>query len=405
MTKEISLLPHQYDFVSSDQKNTMLVAGYGSGKSHAGTIKTIFKKFQYPTKKVGYYLPTYGLIRDIAFDKFPMILEEMGISYKLNKSDKEIAIENAGIIIFRSMDTPESIVGYETAYTLIDEADILPMGKMDTVYKKILGRNRAVDDAIVDAVCTPEGFKWLYQQSKSGHFNVIKARTYDNKHLPKGYIEQLEAQYPPNLLQAYLNGEFINLTSGQVYSYYDRDKHRTSLEPKDDTVLHVGQDFNVGGCVSTVHIIKDNSAYLVDEIVSDDTEGIIRNLKNNYPEHKITIYPDASGDSRKTNASTTDIELLRKAGFSVDVPRKNGAVKDRVNSVNVLFNQGRYYVNDARCPKSAEALEQQAYDKNGEPEKFPGGGTIDDVNDSLSYFIVRRFPIVSYARIKGGFNT
>ena len=36
----------------------------------------------------------------------------------------------------------------------------------------------------------------------------------------KKRIEELEKQYPPNLLKAYLYGEFVNLTSGTVYSLY-----------------------------------------------------------------------------------------------------------------------------------------------------------------------------------------
>jgi phage terminase large subunit len=161
---DFKLLPHQKTFVMSNV-NSMLVGGYGSGKSQAGTIKTIIKKLQYPKYKVAYYLPTYPLIKDIAFDKFPATLSELGLKYKLNKSEKEIHIENYGTIIFRSMDNPDTIIGYETAYSLIDEADILPTDKMDKVYNKILGRNRSVDNANVDAVSTPEGFKWLYEQN------------------------------------------------------------------------------------------------------------------------------------------------------------------------------------------------------------------------------------------------
>ena len=41
-------------------------------------------------------------------------------------------------------------------------------------------------------------------------------------------------------------------------------------------------------------------------------------IKERYAGHKITIYPDASGNSRKTvNASESDISLLRRAGFTV----------------------------------------------------------------------------------------
>ena len=44
-----------------------------------------------------------------------------------------------------------------------------------------------------------------------------------------------------------------------------------------------------------------------------------------------------------------------------------------------------------RCPKSVEALEQQAFNEKGEPEKFNGAATVDDFNDAQGYFIVRKF--------------
>ena len=49
-----------------------------------------------------------------------------------------------------------------------------------------------------------------------------------------------------------------------------------------------------------------------------DTPELCQVLKERYAGHKITIYPDASGNSRKTvNASESDISLLRRAGFTV----------------------------------------------------------------------------------------
>ena len=45
---------------------------------------------------------------------------------------------------------------------------------------------------------------------------LIKMRTADNPHLPPDFIERLKEEYDPNLLQAYLNGEFVNLNTGQV---------------------------------------------------------------------------------------------------------------------------------------------------------------------------------------------
>lgn len=391
MKLDFALLPEQKDFMLESKIQSMFVAGYGSGKSHAGTLKTILRKIQHPAKKVAYYLPHYGLVRDIAFDKFPTLLDELGLKYTLNKSDKELHIENYGSIIFRSMDNPDTIVGYETAYALIDEADILPMDKMEKVYQKILGRNRAIPNAMVDAVSTPEGFKWLYTEAQKGHFRVIRAKTTSNKFLPEDYIDSLKEQYPPNLLKAYLDGEFINLTSGTVYSYFERDKHDTTIEAQPNEMLHIGQDFNIGGCISTIHVIRNDVVFRVDEIESADTFSIVPNIKDKYPRNPIVIYPDASGFAGKTNASKSDIQILKDAGVTIQAPKKNGRVQDRVNAVNSLLSQNRYFMNTSRCIKGTQALEQQAYSKTGEPEKFGGAGTIDDYNDAMGYFIVRKF--------------
>ena len=404
MTLEFKLLPEQKEFFKENKEQTMFVCGYGSGKSHVGTLKTIAKKLLYPKLKVAYYLPNYGLVRDIAFDKFPTILEDLGLRYKLNKSDKEIHIENYGTILFRSMENPETIVGYEVAYSLIDEADILPMDKMEKVYNKILGRNRAIDGALVDAVSTPEGFRWLYKASTSGNFKVVRAKTESNKFIPKDYIEQLKEQYPEQLLKAYLNGEFVNLTSGTIFGYFDRSRHDTNITETETEEILIGQDFNIGGCVSIVYVKRNDSLIAVNEFESYDTRDIIKNTKEKYPDRVMSFYPDASGNAKKTSASDTDIQLLQQAGFKVFVNSSNPSVKDRINITNNLFEKNRLLVNVKRCPRYAQALEQHAYDKNGQPEKITGAGTIDDYTDAGTYPCAYLFPIQTYAKISGGFN-
>ena len=80
-----------------------MVAGFGAGKSFAGTLKAVKKKFEYPNIDVAYYLPTYSLIKDIAFPRFNELLTYQNIPYNINKSDKDI-ITPFGRIVLRSMD-------------------------------------------------------------------------------------------------------------------------------------------------------------------------------------------------------------------------------------------------------------------------------------------------------------
>lgn len=47
-------------------------------------------------------------------------------------------------------------------------------------------------------------------------------------------------------------------------------------------------------------------------------------------------------------------------------------------------------VNDSKCPDFAESLEQQAYDKHGDPDKTSGH---DHMNDAGTYPIVYEMPI------------
>ena len=121
---------------------------------------------------------------------------------------------------------------------------------------------------------------------------------------------------------------------------------------------------------------------------------MIAAFKARYEGHAIFVYPDASGQSRKSNnASQSDIALLRQARFTVSVAPANPAVKDRILSMNQMIHAGgvrRMRVNQDKCPSFVESLEKQAYDKNGEPDKASG---LDHTNDAAGYFIFYKYPV------------
>lgn len=385
----IELLSHQAEFMKSNYRHTGLVGGFRSGKSHAGTWKTITKKLSMPNVDVAYYLPTYPLIKDIAFPKFSEALTSAGIDFTINKSDKDIHTPY-GRIILRSMDNPDLIVGYEVGYSLVDEADVLNKSKMNDVMVKILARNSVKvegNNNATDFVSTPEGFRFLHDffvKKPSDSKFLIKASTRNNPYISDTYIESLEETYTPELLRAYLDGEFVNLTSGSVYNHFDRLINHSDRGVIEDDILHVGLDFNVGAMAAIIHVLEDGKAIAVDEIVNAyKTEDICQLIKGRYPNYRIFVYPDASGKNQKTSASDTDIQLLKKAGFNVRSLNKNPNVKDRVNTMNKKFQDLSYLVNTNKCPTYTDCLEQQPY-KNGEPDKTIG---LDHANDAAGYYI------------------
>jgi len=391
----VEVLIHQWEFIKSTARHTGLVAGFGSGKSRAATHKTVEKKKMYPGINVAYYLPTYPLIEDIAYINFEQELTRQNIPYTLNKSSKSIHTP-LGKIIFRSMDNPNYIVGYEVGYSVIDEADILGLAKMKKAVVKIVARNRTPlpngDHNCLDFVSTPEGYQFMYQffiKKSSEHRKLIRAKTSDNPHLPDDYIETLQDIYTTEELQAYLNGEFVNLTSGTVYYTFDRRLNHTDEEIKPHEVLHIGMDFNITDMNATVGVIRRGKPMTLGEISGVyDTSQMIEQIKERYPRHSVVIYPDASGAARNTTTTETDHTLLKKAKFKVRSPKANPAVKDRVTSMNVGFKNSKgerhHLINTNNCPNLTEALEQQPY-KNGVPDKTSGH---DHITEANGYFVM-----------------
>jgi len=410
----VELTGPQYDFVTATDMFPALVAGFGAGKTHAAVTRAIALKLQYPRQNVAYYLPTYDLVTTIAFPRFLETLEQWGLPHKQNKNDKMVHVENAGSFIFRTMDAPERIIGYEVADSLVDELDTLPEDKARNAWNKIISRNRQKkpDGApnTVGVATTPEGFRFVYDRwvrNGGPGYRIIKASTLSNAaNLPDGYINSLRGTYPSSLLAAYLDGEFVNLVAGSVYGEFDRAKNASAERVQSGEPLHVGMDFNVGRMSAVVHVLRGDDPHAVIEHTGLlDTPAMAAFLRSRYAGHKVIVYPDASGASRKSNnASESDLAVLRQAGFSVRVNPANPRVKDRVLAVNkMIHSEGvrRYRVNPEGCPDLVESLEKQAYDKHGEPDK---AGGLDHVVDAAGYFIAYRYPIRKPATaIKLGF--
>jgi hypothetical protein len=400
---QVRLSDPQWEFVTAREQFPAFVGGFGSGKTHAGVCRSIALKLPYPRQSVAYYLPTYDMVRTIGFPRFGEVMEEMSLPRKFNKTDATIDFGQWGQLIFRTMDTPERIIGYEVADSVVDELDTLPIEKARDAWNKIISRNRQKkpDGSLntVGAVTTPEGFRFVYDRwvkKAAPGYRLIRAATESNaKHLPAGYIDSLRASYPSALLSAYLDGEFVNLTAGSVYPAFDRRLNGTTERIKPGEPLHIGLDFNVTKMAAVVHVLRDGKPLALDELTGVfDTPAMAALIKTRYEGHQINVYPDASGNARKSqNASESDLSILRQARFMVCVNGRNPAVKDRVLSMNKMLESRDYRINADTCPVYVEGLEKQPYDKNGEPDKTAG---LDHALDAGGYFINYRFPIQSH---------
>lgn len=389
----------QARFLQSTAKAPLLVGGYGSAKTHALILRSIIGSIRNPRHNRAFYEPTYDLIRQIAWPRFEEMLISLGVGYTLRKSPlNEIQIQGCGKIIFRSMDNPQRIIGYEVADSDVDEIDTLKPDDAADVWRKVVARNRQKKphgDNTIGVATTPEGFGFAYQTwavDPPEGYEIIRAPTSSNPHIPADYIEQLRKIYPEHMLPAYLEGQFVNLTAGTIYREFSRDRNLTDGTIQPGEALHIGMDFNVGNMSAVVHVIRNSKPLALEEITKAlDTPDMCGIIARRYQGHKISVYPDASGSARKSNnAGQTDLHVIRQAGFAVYVAPSNPWVRDRVNAMNAAFCNG-YQVSLTGCPEYTRCLEQQAYDKNGEPDKASGH---DHLNDSAGYYICHQYPII-----------
>lgn len=403
----LSLSAPQNTFLNGlNTKYRAYVGGFGSGKTFVGCLDLVIFAAKHPKTVQGYFGTSYPSIRDIFYPTLTEAAEMMGFRVEIVESHKEAHLYRGrvyyGTIICRSMDNPTSIVGFKIARALVDEIDTLPKKKANDAWNKIVARLRLVIDGVENGIgvtTTPEGFLFVYEKFKlnpTPSYSMVQASTYENAdYLPPDYIPTLIETYPEGLIQAYLKGQFVNLTSGSVYPSYNRMVNYSNETVQSGERLHIGMDFNVNKMAACVFVERPNGWHCVDEIKSgQDTPYMVKTITERWKSkgHKIIIYPDASGKNTSSKgAALSDINMLSMAGFEIRAYDSNPRVKDRVNAVNRQFDAKRLWINAQRCPETAKCIEQQSYDDNGEPDKKNG---LDHQSDAFGYPVAYAFPVV-----------
>tara|TARA_Y100001963_G_scaffold133329_1_gene192845 strand:+ start:1531 stop:2871 length:1341 start_codon:yes stop_codon:yes gene_type:complete len=392
----------QRDFVDDTETEILgLCAGYGSGK----TVSLCAKTVQLAILNMGHVgcvlEPTNVLIRDIFINDFNQFLEKYGISYSYRASPLPEYILHLGLdtkILCRSFENYQRIVGLNLAFCIADEVDTVSPAICDKAFPRILGRLRDGNVRQFAAASTPEGFRFFYntfgteEAKERKDRRLIKMKTTDNPHLPPDFISRMEANYDPALLKSYLLGEFVNINTGTVYDRFDRDKHVTSAMPDlSHQIIRAGIDFNIGNTNCILACIENRELFVFDEMTVHDTDKLGQELRRRFPHETIYGYPDASGGNRSTNASRTDIQILSTYNVLNQSGASNPAVKDRINSVQALLENGKGEIRlhiHPRCKKLIECLELQSYTEKGDPDKETN---LDHLNDCLGYLCWREF--------------
>lgn len=414
------LLNRQKQFIASEAKNVALVAGFGSGKSRAGAYKAMLLA----ARNVGYkgilIANTYRQLKATLLTHFLYLCNARGIKYKHRKGDWELDVwpvdgqPPCSLKLVSASNIEPAVGDPNVAFAIADEVDRLKVDRAVEMHEQLTGRCRAGNFNQICYTSTPEGFQFLHKtfvadlttatDEHKSRFQLVQGRSYDNPFHSTEWIMDMVSQFAPQLVAAYVEGQFVNLRSGTVYVNFDRDFNCSAytINTFDNCTLHVGMDFNTGNMSAIIHVVdpKTGHYHAVDEIIGSlNTPALIHALKQRYPNRRLLLYPDASGSAHDSTANESDLTLLAAAGFPMKVNRSNPRIMDRVNSVNSLLlnikGERRYYVNTRTCPVTTQAFEQQVYGTDGMPDKkfMIGKYKGDGVLDGIGYFVNQVAPL------------
>jgi hypothetical protein len=310
-------------------------------------------------------------------------------------------------ILVRSSE--QDIVGTNAAWAIADELDTISPAKARHVWQQLTQRIRVGKVNQLCATTTPEGYKFLWEyflQEPKGspelqaHRRLITASLFTNPHVSDEYIRNLLLSHTPEQQRARIHGEFVNLHNSRVYQYFDRQGHHvdTTMDAFGNADLWIGMDFNIDKMAAVIGVYLPNQLLILDELIGTkenpirDTPEMIARIKKRYPNRRVHVCPDSSGQNRDTAGWETDLTLLQKEGWALHHERVQPAIDLRISNVNRLFYNGTIeppnpplcYVNTKLCPLTVKTLEQQPWDKNDKPLK-------DGVTDALGYLVMQTF--------------
>ncbi|EJN07800.1 hypothetical protein [Herbaspirillum sp. YR522] len=371
--------------------------------------------------EIWYCAPTFKQAKRVFWRRLKQAIPQSWRALKPNETECSITLKSGHIVRIVGLDSYDNLRGSGLFFALVDEWADCPYVAWEEVLRPMLSTCRYYVDGELRIgghalrIGTPKGFNHCYDSyldGQAGREPDHRSWLYTSVqggNVPAEEIEAARRKMDPKTFRQEYEASFENY-QGVIYYCFDRrhnhtdDLVRPARAGESADVLHIGMDFNVSHMAAIVCVIREGLPRAVDEFTGVfDTPAMIEKIKERFPGHQITVYPDASGQNRKTSdASESDLSLLRKAGFTVVVDSANPGVKDRINSVNAMFcntaGERRFLVNTNRCQKLTLSLERQIYDEKGQPVKDKKGEEkkgFDHPNDAVGYFIVKRWPISS----------
>jgi len=387
----------QQQVADSKKRFKLVTAGRRWGKTFL-SIREIAYQAREPNKLIWYVTSSYRAAKMIVWKELKNRLLDLRWVDKINESELSVTLKNGSQICLKGAENAQQLRGVSLSYCVIDEAaQVHPDVWMEVI-------RPALADQMGGAlfITTPLGRgNWtyeLFQQARQmpALWDAFQFTTYQG-----GFVTQAEIDSAKqDMSERQFRQEFLATwedAASRIAWAFDRELNIKDLESYSTAVLEVGMDFNVSPICATIMVRHKDDLYVIDEIQmhNSNTQELATELKQRYSHSRITVYPDPSGNARKTSANgLTDHTILTNAGFTVKAPRRHDAVRDRINATNARFCSAdgvRHLFISKKVKYVIESLEKYTYkESTQQPDKDSGH---DHMFDALSYAVAYMFPI------------
>lgn len=428
-------------FIDKTCLNAVAVCARGWGKSFfagvaaaTGVSELLTIEPSVPHKNIYVIAPTYSQVTDIYF---PLLAYELGLEahvLRMSKDKGRFWFPNKVELRLISYEAVDRLRGTGAYLVINDEVRDWTSGAgLKTAWESVIqpciktrwSKQRAKQFKAPSpgrsiTISTTKGYDYLYDMFNHRESNKEwQSWQFDytsSPYLDPVELEQLKSTVDPLTWIREFLAQFED-SGNNVFYCFNRKIHVLKeisdfARDKDGSVLedvHIGIDFNVGLQCSSVFAVRGNQMFFLDEFKGHpDTDGLAKAIVGRYwPNyHKdgiktcnIFVYPDPTGNARKTSAvvGVTDFTILAKHGLIVRARSKSPPIVDSANAVNRMLKSAAGTVNMyvlAKCKGIIDSMQRTVWlDGNPDTATIDKEKGDEHFSDGVRYATEYLYPI------------
>ena len=388
-----SLTEPQRLVYDSGKRFVYLCSGRRFGKTYLAVTRLINWAIEKPGGLFFYTTATYRMAKQIAWVQLKQMVPPEIFASK-NESELSVTLTNGSQIFLKGAEDPDKLRGISLSGVVIDEASFVKQEAWTMVLRPALSDQ----EGPAWFITTPNGLNWFAEAWDAAEEDD-ECATFSFTTIEGGQVSPEEVAAARRSLDARTfsqeyEASFVNLI-GRVVPDFDDNNIRDDVADLGGELL-VAADFNV----SPMHWIVcqrvgRDQLHCIDElhIRETHTDEACSELLRRYPNREIRVYPDPTGNARKTAAGgVTDHGILRNRGLWVNPNRKPYGQADKRNAVNAMVKDAddvrRLFIHP-RCRQTIKSLRNLTFKEGTNmPDKDSGW---DHGWDALSYLVLGAF--------------